>query len=105
MWSRGRRASCSDHCPAHFLRGILREAVSSDRWHGEAGGGPGLQGGLQNVVPSSARCVIIRTGPGAPVLELEREPLGDVEGWVRATCCWPVDTLWAARQSRGWRLR
>lgn len=86
---------CSDHCPARFLRGLVpsgrRSALIAGM--GRRGGGPGPQWGLQDVVPSPARCAIVCTRPGAPALELEREPLGDAEGWVRATCCWPVDTL------------
>lgn len=83
---------CSDHCPARSLRGLApsgrRSALIA---------GMGRRGGVPRAAVASAGrgaqpCPLC-TWPGAPALEFEREPLGGAEGWARATCCWPVDTL------------
>ena len=55
--------------------------------------------GCRLLAPSPSCCASICSGPAASTLELAREPPGDAEGWVGATCCRAVDTCEERRSS------
>lgn len=82
---------CSAHCPARSRRGLAPSGRRSALIAGMARrvGAQGCSGICRTWCPAPPA---VHSAWG-PALDLQREPLGDAEGWVRATCCWPVGTL------------